>query len=76
MLAARQDGLAPDEKCFSLNQLISGQVARPGGKVVAMYKSVGSGLQDVVVAGMILDLARSAGTAVPLSAHFEPKCIG
>lgn len=76
MLAARQDGLAPDDKCFSLNQLISGQVARPGGKVVAMYKSVGSGLQDVVVAGMILDLARSAGTAVPLSAHFEPKRIG
>ena len=41
-----------------------------------MYKSVGSGLQDVVVAGMILDLARAAGLATPLPIHFETKRIG
>ena len=41
-----------------------------------MYKSVGSGLQDVVVAGMILDLARSAGLATPLPIRFETKRIG
>ncbi|TFZ02774.1 ornithine cyclodeaminase family protein [Ramlibacter henchirensis] len=74
MLAARQDGVDPGAKCFSLNDLMSGKVGRAGG--LAMYKSVGSGLQDVVVAGMILDLARSAGSAEPLPIWFEPKRIG
>jgi ornithine cyclodeaminase/alanine dehydrogenase len=75
MLAAREDGVAPDAKCISLNELMSGKADRPEG-AMAMYKSVGSGLQDVVVAGMILDLARSAGLATPLPIRFETKRIG
>lgn len=74
MLAARQDGAAPEGKCFSLNDLLTGKVGRTGG--IAMYKSVGSGLQDVVVAGMILDLARSTGRAEALPIRFETKHIG
>jgi ornithine cyclodeaminase/alanine dehydrogenase len=74
MLAARQDGHAPDAKCVSLNDLMAGKASRPSG--VAMYKSVGSGLQDVVVAGMILDRARAAGLAAQLPIRFEPKRIG
>jgi ornithine cyclodeaminase/alanine dehydrogenase len=77
MLAARKDGVVPDAKCVSLNDLMAGKASldrREG--TVAMYKSVGSGLQDVVVAGMILDLARTAGLAVPLPIRFETKRIG
>lgn len=77
MIAARQEGVEPDAKCISLNDLMSGKASRPSGeKGVAMYKSVGSGLQDVVVAGMILDLARAAGLAAPLPIRFETKRIG
>ena len=75
MLAARKDGAEPDAKCISLNDLLAGKADRPAGGI-AMYKSVGSGLQDVVVAGMILDLARAAGLATPLPIHFETKRIG
>ncbi|HEY2257012.1 MAG TPA: ornithine cyclodeaminase family protein [Variovorax sp.] len=76
MLAARKDGVVLDGKCISLNDLMSGKLSlsREGG--VAMYKSVGSGLQDVVIAGMILDLARAAGLATPLPIRFETKRIG
>lgn len=74
MIAARQDGVQPEARCFSLNELMAGKLVRPDG--VAMYKSVGSGLQDVVVAGMILDLARTAGLATPLPVRFEPKRVG
>lgn len=76
MLAARQQGVEPDAKCVSLNELMAGKVNRPSDGGVAMYKSVGSGLQDVVVAGMILDLARTAGLAVSLPIRFETKRIG
>jgi len=76
MLAATKEGIAAEAKCFSLNDLMSGKVGRPAGEQVAMYKSVGSGLQDVVVGGMILDLARSAGLAQPLPVRFEPKRVG
>ncbi|CAN7780228.1 ornithine cyclodeaminase family protein [Variovorax sp. LjRoot84] len=77
MLAARQDGVGLDAKCISLNDLMSGKSSRRRDEgAVAMYKSVGSGLQDVVVAGMILDLARAAGLAAPLPIRFETKRIG
>ena len=77
MLAARQDGLVLESKCVSLNDLMVGKVSRGSrAGAVAMYKSVGSGLQDVVVAGMILDLARTAGLAVSLPIRFETKRIG
>ena len=77
MLAARRDGVEPEARCVSLNDLMSGKAShtRREGEV-AMYKSVGSGLQDVVVAGMILDLARAAGLATPLPIRFETKRIG
>jgi alanine dehydrogenase len=77
MLAARRDGVGTEAKCISLNDLMSGKAsgARREGEVV-MYKSVGSGLQDVVVAGMILDLARAARLATPLPIRFETKRIG
>lgn len=74
MLAALREGVEPKAKCFGLHDLLAGKVNRDAG--IAMYKSVGSGLQDVVVAGMILDLARSAGLAQPLPIRFEAKHIG
>ena len=35
-----------------------------------MFKSVGSGLQDVVVAGLILERAQAAGRVTPLPIEF------
>jgi ornithine cyclodeaminase/alanine dehydrogenase-like protein (mu-crystallin family) len=38
-----------------------------------MFKSVGSGLQDIVVASLILDRAQAAGVATPLPIEFLTK---
>lgn len=77
MIAARKAGIEPETKCRSLHDLLSGKVDTANGQErVTMYKSVGSGLQDVIVAGLILDLARAAGLATPLPIKFEPKHIG
>jgi ornithine cyclodeaminase/alanine dehydrogenase len=70
MIAAAQAGIEVSAKCFSLNALMRGELSsRLADARLAMFKSVGGGLQDVVVAGMILDRARQAGlvTALPIS---------
>jgi alanine dehydrogenase len=74
MLAAARVGLTPREKAFSLHQLVGGElderlaaVRRP------MFKSVGSGLQDVVVAEVVLRRALDAGLATPLPITFDTK---
>jgi len=70
LLAARAAGLSLDARMVPLAQLVSGMAAariEPGD--IAVYKSVGSALQDVVLAGMLLDraLARGVGTDLPVS---------
>lgn len=74
MLEAARAGIAFSDKTFSLHQLLSGQlderltaVERP------LFKSVGGGLQDVVVAEVVLRRARAAGLATPLPIVFEKK---
>ena len=51
MLAARRDGVEPDAKCISLNGLMTGEVERAKDGI-AMYKSVGSGLQGMRMAAL------------------------
>jgi alanine dehydrogenase len=76
MLAAKQAGVSFASNAISLNELMAGSASdrmkiarRP------MYKSVGSGLQDVVIGSLILTKALEAGSAVPLQMQFERKAI-
>jgi alanine dehydrogenase len=68
MIAAADAGLSFRDKCVSLHALMSGEVEQYTG--IRMFKSVGSGLQDVVIAGLVLDLAIEAGRATPLPMAF------
>lgn len=74
MIAAAQAGIDAGGKCFSMNALMNGELsARMAEARFPMFKSVGGGLQDVVVAGMILDRAVEAGLATPLPIAFAEK---
>ncbi|HPE32161.1 MAG TPA: ornithine cyclodeaminase family protein [Parvularculaceae bacterium] len=76
MIAAKKAGIAFEEKCISLNSLLNGSAA----KLVSdarrpMYKSVGAGIQDVVVGALIFEKAVAAGLATPLAAEFSGKAL-
>ncbi|WP_321390587.1 ornithine cyclodeaminase family protein [Emcibacter sp.] len=76
MIAAAAAGVNVEDKCFSLNDLLSGALEES--LAVAhypMFKSVGGGLQDVVVAGMILDRALEKGCATELPIVFDTKYV-
>jgi len=76
MIAAAAAGVVLDDRCFSLNELMSGSLSdRLAAARYPMFKSVGGGLQDVVVAGMILDRAREAGAATQLPIVFDTKYV-
>ncbi|MFO7603503.1 MAG: ornithine cyclodeaminase family protein [Gammaproteobacteria bacterium] len=76
MIAAAQAGVRLEGKCFSLGDLMSGELAaRLAAAQYPMFKSVGGGLQDVVVAGMILDRAREAGVTTALPISFVTKYV-
>jgi ornithine cyclodeaminase/alanine dehydrogenase len=74
MLAAARAGIAPREKTFSLHQLHAGELdERLAAARRPMFKSVGGGLQDVVVAEVVLRRALDAGLAKPLPMTFDTK---
>ncbi|RQR33270.1 ornithine cyclodeaminase family protein [Burkholderia sp. Bp9142] len=74
MLAAHKGGVAFHDKSFSLGDLLAGALDdRLKDARTRMYKSVGGGLQDIVVAGLILDKAIEAGLATTLPIEFETK---
>jgi ornithine cyclodeaminase/alanine dehydrogenase-like protein (mu-crystallin family) len=74
MIAARAAGIAFRDRACSLNDLMSGACdERLKAARAPMYKSVGAGLQDVVVAELILTKALQAGLATPLPIAFETK---
>lgn len=76
MIAAREAGIDLAGKCHSLAQLIAGDLDdRIASARYAMFKSVGGGLQDVVVAGIVLDRAVAAGLAVELPISFSTKLV-
>lgn len=69
MLAAAREGVRFDHKLVSLSSVVGkGGSARGDGHSILLFKSVGSALQDVVIAEMLLLRARkrSAGTTLPV----------
>ena len=76
MIAAAQAGIAVAGKCFPLSRLIGGDLdERIRSARFPMFKSVGGGMQDVVVAGIVLDRARAAGLATELPIAFSTKHV-
>jgi alanine dehydrogenase len=75
MIAAHAAGVALHDKAFSLADLMSGACEeRLRTARAPLFKSVGGGLQDIVVAELILTKALAAGCALPLPIAFETKC--
>ena len=68
LIAASRDGVRFAGKLVPLSDLVAGRTSRQPGDIV-LYKSVGSALQDVVIAEMLLARARlrSIGTELPRS---------
>jgi ornithine cyclodeaminase/alanine dehydrogenase len=74
MLAARDAGIDARPKSIALADLLSGAAAeRAEAATQPMFKSVGGGLQDLVVAGLVLDAARSRGLTTDLPIQFDHK---
>jgi alanine dehydrogenase len=73
MIAAAQAGLDVGPVCRSLSSLLAGEVSVPAG--ICLYKSVGSGLQDVVVADLLVTKAARAGLGIELPVQFQSKAI-
>lgn len=74
MIAASQAGLDIHHKAISLADLMSGACDERVRQATApLYKSVGGGLQDVVVAELILKRALEAGLVTPLPIAFDHK---
>ncbi|MBN9215036.1 MAG: hypothetical protein ABS62_00315 [Microbacterium sp. SCN 70-200] len=64
LIAARAAGFDPDAVTVSLHALLGGDVTRPDG--IAIYKSTGSGFQDIVLAEQLYDRAVAQGVGTPL----------
>jgi alanine dehydrogenase len=76
MLAARDAGIAFRDKSFSIVDLMSGKLEdQLRDARTRMFKSVGGGLQDIVVAELILTRALEQGLATSLPIEFENKSI-
>jgi alanine dehydrogenase len=65
MIAARAGGYDPDALTVSLHDLLGGRARRPG-RGIAIYKSTGSGFQDLVLAELLYDRAVQQGLGTPL----------
>ena len=74
MLEAARAGIEFRDRTFSLHELLAGKLdERVRGARRSLYKSVGGGLQDVVVAEVVLRRALEEGRATPLPIDFEKK---
>jgi ornithine cyclodeaminase/alanine dehydrogenase len=71
MLAATRAGVAFAGKLVSLSDLVAGKAARKPGDIV-LYKSVGSALQDVITAEMLLARARAMGIGTEMAHSIVP----
>jgi len=76
MLATAAAGIHVHAKSFSLNALMGGEIeSQRTAARMPMFKSVGAGIQDIVVAETILTKALEAGLAQPLAIAFDAKTV-
>ena len=74
MIAAKKAGIQFEHKLAPLTALVSGQIAQSRTSAGRrMFKSVGTALQDIVVAGLAFDRAREQGLDLRLPAEFYLK---
>jgi len=71
MVAAARAGIDFAGRLVSLADFVAGKVPRAPEDIV-LYKSVGSALQDVITAEMLLALARARGVGTELTRSIEP----
>jgi ornithine cyclodeaminase/alanine dehydrogenase-like protein (mu-crystallin family) len=72
-IAARAAGVVVDDKVVSLADVVGGRVvARQSEQEIVLYKSVGSALQDVVLAELMLRKARDNGIGTAIDAPIQP----
>ncbi len=77
MIAATASGVAFAHKMVPLADLVAGKVDhRVAAARLPMFKSVGSAIQDIVVAELALDTARAQGLATELPVSFLTKGSG
>jgi ornithine cyclodeaminase/alanine dehydrogenase-like protein (mu-crystallin family) len=73
LLAARQAGVEFMGKLMSLGEVLGGgRAARGSPGDIVLYKSVGSALQDVVIAEMLLKRAQASGVGTRLPVNIAP----
>ena len=73
MLAAKQAGVAFDHKVVSLAAVVGGRhPGRTSEREILLYKSVGSGLQDLAVAAMCYTRAVERSVVTPLPVTIAP----
>ncbi len=72
-IAATKAGLLLEAKTVPLSAVVGGrEVPRRSAADIVVYKSVGSALQDIVIAELLLARARAQGRGVPLPASIVP----
>lgn len=72
-LAATQAGVDLQAKLVALSELVAGRIVpRQRDTDIVVYKSVGSALQDIAVAEMLLARARQLGRGLPMPASIVP----
>jgi alanine dehydrogenase len=72
MLAAKRSGIEFMHKLVALSDVIGRRTARVSPQDIVLYKSVGSALQDVVIAEMLFARARARGLGTVLPASISP----
>jgi ornithine cyclodeaminase/alanine dehydrogenase len=76
MIAAAAEGVSFGSKIVSLSDLVRGRhPGRRDAREIVMFKSVGSGLQDIAVSELCLELARARGlgSTMPATLSFKGK---
>jgi ornithine cyclodeaminase/alanine dehydrogenase len=74
LIAAKRADVPFRDKAFGLDALMRGELdSRLADGATAMFKSVGGGLQDVVVGQLVFERALAAGLATELPVSFSHK---
>ncbi len=77
MIAAKKAGIAFDHKIASLNDLMLGKLAdKVKAARIPMFKSIGAGIQDIVIAELAFERAVERGLGTELPIEFQIRRTG